>query len=203
VQIQAKLFKNIVKPTFFIVLLLPLLYLLIGLLLGYLGANPVETIILSLGEWALVILLLALSLSPLSRIFKWVQLIQLRRMVGLFAFLYALLHFLSYIGFEQDFEISSVLNDIWERPFIAAGFAAFLILTALAITSTRAKRRQMGSSWKTLHRFVYLAVILCVLHFWWLVKADVSDPILYASLTALVLLERVWFWSKHKNKPRK
>ena len=201
-QIQAKFFKNIVKPAIFITLLLPLFYLLAGLYFDYLGADPVEAIIFDLGEWALRILLLALFLSPLSRLLKWIQLIQLRRMIGLFAFFYASLHFLSYIGFEQSFEIQAVLEDIWERPFIAVGFTAFLTLLPLAITSTRTKMRQMGARWKALHRLVYLAVILCVIHFWWLVKADVSTPLVYASLTAILLLERVW-WSKHKNKPKK
>lgn len=201
-QIQAKFFNNIVKPASFILLMLPLLFLIAGLFLDSLGANPIEAIIRDLGEWALRILLLALSLSPISRILKWPQLIQLRRMIGLFVFFYASLHLLFYLAFEQSFDISSVIEDIWERPFIAVGFAGFLTLIPLAITSTRAKRRQMGASWKILHRFVYLAVILCVIHFWWLVKADVSTPLVYASLTAILLLERVWR-SRQENKPKK
>ena len=184
-------------------MLAPVLYLALGLFFDYLGANPIENILHSLGEWALVILILCLSLSPISRILKWAQLIQLRRMFGLFAFLYALLHFLSYFGFEQGFELGLVLDDLWDRPFIAVGFAAFIIIFVLATTSTQKKRRQMGVHWKTVHRFVYLAVILSVIHFWWLVKADVKDPILYAFLVTLVLLERVWYWSKRKYKPRK
>ena len=201
-QIQSKLFNNIIKPASFILLMLPLLFLITGLFLDSLGANPIETILQDLGEWALRILLLALSLSPVSRSLKWPQLIQLRRMIGLFVFFYASLHLLCYLAFEQSFDISSIIEDIWERPFIAVGFAGFLTLLSLAITSTRNKMRQMGASWKLLHRFVYLAVILCVIHFWWLVKADVSTPLVYASLTAILLLERVW-WSKHKNKPKK
>ena len=201
-QIQPKLFNNIVKPASFITLMLPLLFLIAGLFFDRLGANPIETILQDLGEWALRILLLALLLSPLSRAMKWPQLVQLRRMTGLFVFFYASLHLLCYIGFEQSFDISSVIDDLWERPFITAGFAGFLTLLPLAITSTRTKMRQMGTKWKLLHRLVYLAVILCVIHFWWLVKADISTPMIYASITAILLLERVW-WSRQKNKPKK
>lgn len=201
-QIQAKFFNNIVKPASFILLMLPLLLLIVGLFFDTLGANPIETIIRDLGEWALRILLLALSLSPLSRLLKWPQLIQLRRMTGLFVFFYASLHLLFYLGFEQSFDIGLVFEDIWERPFITVGFAGFLTLIPLAITSTRIKRRQMGARWKRLHQLVYLAVILCVIHFWWLVKADVSTPMVYASVTAILLLERVW-WSKQKDKTKK
>ncbi len=198
-QIQAKFFNNIVKPVSFVILLFPLLFLISGLFFDLLGANPIETIIRDLGEWALRIILLTLSLSPLSRALKWPQLIQLRRMLGLFVFFYASLHLFCYLGFEQSFNIRSVIEDIWERPFITAGFAGFLTLLPLAITSTRSKMRQMGASWKALHRLVYLAVILCVVHFWWLVKADASTPMVYTAFTVILLLERVW-WSKLKNK---
>lgn len=199
-NIKPKLFSSIVKPAVYLLLLLPLL-VLINNFSDSLGANPIEYIIHQLGEWSLRILLLTLTISPLSRLLKWPQLVQLRRMLGLLAFFYASLHFLSYLVFEQALDIKSIINDIWERPFIAVGFSAFILLLPLAITSTRSKMRQMGGKWKVLHRLVYLAVILCVIHFWWLVKADVSDPTLYASLTAVVLFERVWRWSKHKSKP--
>lgn len=199
-NIKPKLFNNIAKPSVFFLLLIPLLVLIAGFYSEALGANPVEYIIRSLGEWSLRILLMALMISPLSRLLKWTQLVQLRRVIGLFTFFYASLHFLSYLVFEQSLDIKSMINDIWERPFIAVGFVAFITLLPLAVTSTRSKMRRMGVRWKILHRLVYLAVILCVVHYWWLVKADVSDPTLYASLTAVVLFERVWRWSKHKSK---
>ncbi|MGB1310544.1 MAG: sulfite oxidase heme-binding subunit YedZ [Leucothrix sp.] len=152
-----------------------------------------------LGEWSLRILLLTLCVSPLSRILQWLQLLQLRRMAGLFSFFYACLHLLCYLGFEQAFDVQAMLIDIWERPFITVGFAAFLTLLPLAITSTRTKIRQMGRHWKVLHRLIYLAVILCVIHFWWLVKVDINEPLIYATLTTIILFERIWH--RVKNKP--
>lgn len=201
-QIKPTIFNKIVRPLTFLLLTLPLLILLSGLYLNSLGANPIEYILHSLGEWSLRILLLALLISPLRHALQWIQILQLRRMVGLFSFFYAALHLLCYLVFEQGLDFQSVINDIWERPFIAVGVAAFITLLPLAITSTRTKMRQLGTRWKLLHQFVYLAVILCVIHFWWLVKADISEPIIYATLTTVVLLERVWRWSKFKNKPR-
>lgn len=197
-QIKPSLFNKVVRPATFFLLLLPLLILLSELYLDSLGANPIEHILRSLGEWSLRILLLALLISPLNRALRWIQVLQLRRMVGLFSFFYATLHLLCYLAFEQAFDIAFIIDDIWERPFIAAGMAAFITLLPLAITSTRAKMRQMGKRWKPLHQFVYLAVILAVIHFWWLVKADISEPFVYASLTTVLLLERVWHWSKFK-----
>ena len=197
-QINPTLFNKILRPITFILLLLPLASLLLGLYLDSLGANPIEYALHFLGEWSLRILLLTLLLSPLSRALKWLQLIQLRRMYGLYAFFYATLHLLCYLGFEQALDISAIITDVWERPFITVGFAAFLALLPLAVTSTRAKIRQMGRRWKVLHRLVYLAVILCVIHFWWLVKADISEPIVYAAVTATILLERVWRWLKYR-----
>ena len=201
-QLKPKLFNRIVKPITLILLLSPLFALIGNFFFDALGANPIEHIFHSLGIWSLRILLLALLISPASRLLKWAQLVQLRRMVGLFAFFYASLHMLVYVIFEQAIDIEAIIGDVWERPFIAAGFLAFISLLPLAITSTRTKMRQMGAKWKLLHRLVYLAVILCVIHFWWLVKADASTPTLYASLTAIVLFERVWRWYKHKLKPK-
>jgi len=201
VRINPTLFNRIVRPLAFILLLLPLLNLLFGLYSNTLGANPIEYALRFFGEWSLRILLIALLISPLSRLLSWVQLLQLRRMLGLYAFFYASLHLLCYLIFEQALDINAIFADIWERPFITVGFAAFLTLLPLAITSTRTKIRQMGKRWKLLHQLVYLAVILCVVHFWWLVKADVSEPLVYASLTTIVLFERVWHWGKNKNRP--
>jgi len=198
VQIKPQFFNTVVRPLTFLLLTLPLLILISGFYFNSLGANPIEHILRSLGEWSLRILLLALLISPLSRLLQWIQLQQLRRMIGLFSFFYATLHLLCYLGFEQAFDFPEILSDIWERPFIAVGALAFITLIPLAITSTRAKMRQLGKRWKVLHRLVYLTVILCVIHFWWLVKADISEPFVYASLTTIILLERIWHWSKIK-----
>jgi len=198
VKINPRFFDSVLRPIVFLLLLLPVGILIFEFYFGSLGANPIEYILRDVGIWSLRILILGLILSPLSRLTKWIQVLQLRRMVGLFAFFYALLHLLGYLIFEQALEISSIINDLWERPFIAVGFAAFLTLLPLAITSTRTKMRQMGKHWKPLHRFVYLAVILCVVHFWWSVKADVGEPVVYALVTSVILLERAWRWLNNK-----
>ena len=191
-QLKATTFNNILKPTLFLLLLAPTIWLIAGLWLNTLGANPVEYILHTLGDWALRILLLTLLLSPLRRLLNWIQLIQLRRMMGLFTFYYASLHLLCYLWFEQSFNLSSVYSDVWDRPFILFGMTAFLFLIPLAITSTRNKMRQLGRRWKALHMLVYPAVIFGVVHFWWLVKADTTEPLIYALLTFILLAERLW-----------
>ena len=195
-HVKPQLFSKVVKPVTFLLLTIPFLNLLFGTYFDTLGANPIEYILHNSGEWSLRILLLTLCLSPMSRMLRWIQVLQIRRMIGLFSFFYASLHLLCYIGFEQAFDVFSIIDDIWERPFITVGLSAFLMLLPLAITSTRNKMRQMGRRWKLLHRLVYLAVILCVIHFWWLVKADLQEPIIYASFATVVLLERSWQWAR-------
>ena len=191
-QLQSNLFNNILKPVLFLFLLTPTLWLIAGLWLNTLGANPIENILHTLGDWALRILLITLALSPLRRLLNWIQLLQLRRMLGLFTFYYASLHLLCYLWFEQNFDLRSVYNDIVDRPFILLGMTAFLFLMPLAITSTRNKMRQLGRRWKLLHMLVYPAVILAVLHFWWLVKADTTEPLIYALFAFILLVERLW-----------
>jgi len=191
-QLKATTFNNILKPTLFLLLLAPTIWLIAGLWLNTLGANPIEYILHTLGDWALRILLLTLLLSPLRRLLNWIQLVQLRRMMGLFTFYYASLHLLCYLWFEQGFNLSSVYSDVWDRPFILFGMTAFLFLIPLAITSTRNKMRQLGRRWKVLHMLVYPAVIFGVVHFWWLVKADTTEPLIYALLTFILLTERLW-----------
>ena len=195
-HVKPQLFSKVVKPVTFLLLTIPFLNLLFGTYFDTLGANPIEYILHNSGEWSLRILLLTLCLSPMSRMLRWIQVLQIRRMIGLFSFFYASLHLLCYIGFEQAFDVFSIIDDIWERPFITVGLSAFLMLLPLAITSTRNKMRQMGRRWKLLHRLVYLAVILSVIHFSSLVKADLQEPIIYASSPAVVLLERIWQWAR-------
>ncbi|PID45574.1 MAG: sulfoxide reductase heme-binding subunit YedZ [Proteobacteria bacterium] len=191
-QLHPKFFNNILKPALFLSLLSPTLWLIAGLWGDTLGVNPIETLFHTLGEWALILLLLTLSLSPLKRLLHWPQLILLRRMTGLFTFYYASLHLLCYLWFEQGFSISAIYTDILERPFIAAGACAFLMLTLMAITSTHTTMRQLGYYWKMLHLLVYPTVILSVVHFWWLVKADTTKPLIYAIITSALLTERLW-----------
>lgn len=169
---------------------------------GQLGANPIEFITRSLGTWTLVFLLITLSIVPLRMLSNWSWLIKLRRMAGLFAFFYALLHFITYIWLDQFFDLNSIYIDVIKRPFITIGFAAFIMLIPLAITSTNAMMRRLGGRrWQMLHRLIYLIAILGVLHYWWLVKKDVTQPLIYAVTLAALLGYRVWLkWEKMQPK---
>ncbi len=157
-----------------------------------LGANPVEALIRELGEWALRLLLLTLAATPLQRWLKWGLLLRYRRMLGLFAFFYALLHLLAFIWFEHFFAWSELLTDIIKRPFIAFGMVAWLMLLPLAVTSSRRAVRRLGyGRWLALHRLVYLAAALAVGHFFMLVKADLREPAVYAGILSVLLLARL------------
>jgi sulfoxide reductase heme-binding subunit YedZ len=158
---------------------------------GGLGAEPVEEITHRTGWWALTLLLVTLAVTPLRRLTGWNRVIQLRRMLGLFAFLYATLHVLTYFGLDQLFDLRYIAEDIVERPYITAGFAAWLLLLPLAVTSTRGWIRRLGKRWQRLHRLVYPAAGLAVLHFLWLVKADTREPVVFGILLILLLLLRL------------
>lgn len=167
-----------------------------------LGANPVEALIHFTGTWALNFLLITLAVTPLRRLTGQAWLLRFRRMFGLFAFFYLSLHFLSYAGVDQRFALGYIIEDIAERPYITLGFAAFLMLSALAATSTRGMIRRLGPRWKKLHRLVYPAAILGVWHYYWLVKADVLEPLLYAAGLALLLGLRAWWrWRQRRPAP--
>lgn len=173
---------------------------------GRLGANPVEEIQDRFGNWALRFIMITLTVTPLRRLTNWNWLSRFRRMLGLFAFFYAFMHFLAWFILDQSMLMSAILEDITERPFITIGFAAVLILTALAATSPTAIRRRMGKSWQTLHNFVYAAAILGVSHYWWQVKKDVTEPQIYAAILAVLLGARIWWLWKRRSydrKPRK
>jgi sulfoxide reductase heme-binding subunit YedZ len=158
---------------------------------GRLGVNPIETVTHSTGDWTLRFILIALCVTPLRWLTGQAWILRLRRMLGLFAFFYACLHLTTYLWLDQFFIWQDILADIVKRPFITVGFASFVILAALAATSTDGMLRRLGRRWKTLHRGVYLAAILGVVHFWWLVKADIREPALYAGLLAVLLGYRV------------
>lgn len=181
---------GLLKGGLFIACLLPLYPLLSGLFgNGDLGANPVETIQRWTGTWALNCLLLTLCITPLRTWTKAHWLTRLRRMLGLFSFFYALLHFLAFIGFDHAFDLNDIAHDIAKRPFVSAGFAAFAILVPLAATSSQWAIRQLGGRrWQNLHRAVYPAAIIACLHYFWLVKASALIwPIMYGLATALLL----------------
>lgn len=183
--------KNI-KLLLLTILLLPFITACWQFYNDMLGANPIEEITHITGEWALRILLITLAISPLRRIFRLHGLIHIRRMLGLFSFFYAATHFLVYLILDQWFELSFIIEDIKERPYITVGFAAFVLLIPLAVTSSDAMQRVLQSTWVNLHKLIYVISILGILHFWWLVKADLLKPIVYASILAFLLGYRVY-----------
>ena len=186
------------KPLVFLLLLTPAFLLAYGYWQDSLGANPIEILRRSTGEWTLNSLLLTLLVSPLRRIIRWTQLIKLRRMLGLYTFFYACLHLITYIWLDQFFDIIEIAYDIVERPFITAGVIAFVALVPLAFTSTNQMMRRLGKSWLRLHTLIYPIAIISIIHYWWLVKADTREVSIYVLILALLFVERGW--NKLKNK---
>ncbi|WP_395706050.1 sulfite oxidase heme-binding subunit YedZ [Casimicrobium huifangae] len=183
-----------VKWTLIAVGLLPLLRLVAGYFLGWLGANPIEFITRSTGTWTLVGLAITLSITPLRKLLNWPWLLRLRRTAGLLAFFYACLHFTTYIWFDRFFDLDDILKDIVKRPFITVGFAAFVLLVPLAATSNNAIIKRLGARlWQRIHYAVYLIAVLAVVHYWWLVKKDITQPAIYAAVFFLLLALRL-FW---------
>jgi sulfoxide reductase heme-binding subunit YedZ len=160
--------------------------------------NPVETVTRATGSWTLLFLLITLGVTPLRKIAGWHWLIKLRRMLGLFAFFYACLHFTTYLVLDQFFDLHEILKDIAKRPFITAGFTSFALLIPLALTSTNAMIRRLGNRWQKLHRLVYLTAVGGVIHFLWLVKADTRRPSLYGAALTLLLALRVVVYLRAK-----
>jgi sulfoxide reductase heme-binding subunit YedZ len=175
------------KLAVFLTCLFPLGQLLYYGLTDDLTANPIEYITRFTGSWALIILLASLSVTPLRKITGWNDLIKLRRMLGLFAFSYAVLHFATYMVLDLFFDFAAIAKDIFKRPYITVGFTAFALLIPLAVTSTSGMIRRLGKRWQQLHRLVYVAAIAAVIHFYWLVKADIRWPVMYGSVLALLL----------------
>jgi len=172
---------------------LPAASLVVSALTDGLGANPVEQVTHVTGDWALRFLLLSLAVTPLRRLFGWNWVVPLRRTLGLTAFGYACLHYLIFLGLEHFFDWQLIVEDVLKRRFVWAGFSAFLCLVPLAVTSTRAMIRRLGRHWVSLHRLVYLAAVLGVTHFLWLVKSDLREPLVYAAILTLLLGLRLWF----------
>ena len=157
-----------------------------------LGANPIEEIIHSLGLWGLRLLLITLAVTPLRQLTGLLALTRFRRMLGLFAFFYVLMHFLTYAILDQGLLLSAIIEDILERPYITLGITALLLLIPLAVTSTKAMTRKLGRRWQKLHRLIYPIAILGVCHFYWQVKKDLLEPLVYALILALLLGFRLW-----------
>ena len=187
--------RRVLKPALFVLCLLPLASLVwraFGIAGTDLGANPVEKIQDTLGQWGLRMLLITLAITPLRDWFNAAWLIQLRRMLGVYAFCYVLMHFLTWLILDQDLYWAGILPDIARRPFITIGFLALLMLIPLAVTSTNGMMRRLGRRWKTLHRLIYLIVLLGIWHYYWQVKADVREPLFYLAIALLLLGWRAW-----------
>ena len=192
------------KPLVFALCLVPVVLVITDALelTGRLGANPVEEILDRFGNWALRFIMITLAVTPLRRITDWNWLSRFRRMFGLFTFFYALLHFLTWLILDQGLLLSAIFEDLVKRPFITIGFAALLLLAMLAATSTNAARRRLGRRWQTLHNATYVIAILGVWHYWWQVKKDITEPLIYAGILAVLLGARV-IWRQARKRRRR
>jgi methionine sulfoxide reductase heme-binding subunit len=187
--------KKLLKPLVFVACLAPLAGLVYGMIWGDLGANPVETITNTTGIWTLRFLAITLAITPIRWLTHWNRIITFRRMIGLFAFFYGSVHFLIYFVLDRSLMFDGLWEDIVERPYITVGFTAFVLMIPLAITSTQGWIRRLGGRrWNLLHKLVYISAALGVVHYWWKVKLDVTDPMVYAAIVAALLATRVVRW---------
>lgn len=186
------------KRVAFLLCLVPALLLVFRAFTGGLGANPISTITLSTGDWTIYFLLLTLAITPLRKLTNLPDLIRFRKMLGLYAFFYASLHFLILIVFDHFFDFAAIIEDVYKRPFITVGFIAFVLMIPLAITSTTKMIRRLGKRWTQLHRLVYVTAVLGIVHYYWLVKSDVTLPFRYAAILAVLLGVRAVFWWRAK-----
>ena len=184
------------KAALFVLALVPFVRLVVFAFTDRLGANPIEFITRNTGDWTLYFLCITLAVTPLRRLSKWNWLIKLRRMLGLFAFFYAVMHFTTFLWFDHFFDLDEMLKDVVKRPFITVGFTAFLLLIPLAATSTNGMIKRLGARrWQGLHQVIYLIAPLGILHFWWMKagKSDFAQPILFGTIVGLLLLMRVYW----------
>jgi sulfoxide reductase heme-binding subunit YedZ len=192
---QTQLVRRVLKPAVFIAALIPLAGLVYNMFWGDLGANPVETITNTTGIWTLRLLTITLAITPLRWLTKWNQIITLRRMIGLFAFFYGTVHFMIYFVLDRSLMFDGLWEDIVKRPYITMGFTGFVLMIPLAITSTKGWIRRLGGHrWNLLHKLVYVSAVLGVIHYWWKVKLDVTNPMYYAAIVAVLLGVRVVRW---------
>jgi sulfoxide reductase heme-binding subunit YedZ len=176
------------KVAVFLLALVPLAWLATHRL----GPNPIETITHTTGDWTLRFLVLTLAVTPLRKLLGLPELIRYRRMLGLFAFFYGTLHFMTYLWLDKFFDAAEIVKDVGKRPFIAAGFTGFVLLIPLALTSTAASIRRLGGQrWRRLHRLVYVSALAGVVHYYWQVKSDIRGPLVYFALIAALLLWRI------------
>jgi sulfoxide reductase heme-binding subunit YedZ len=186
--------RRLIKPVVFVACLTPVFWLTYAAFMDALGANPISEITNETGVWTLRFLAITLLITPLRKLTKWNALIRYRRMFGLFAFFYGCLHFVTYVWLDQFFAWSDIVKDVAKRPFITMGFTAFVLMIPLALTSTAASIRRLGGKrWNLLHRLVYVSAICGVIHYLWLVKADITRPTRYGVIIGVLLLARVIF----------
>jgi sulfoxide reductase heme-binding subunit YedZ len=190
--------NQILKPIVFLACLVPLADLGLRAVQGRLGANPIERITHQTGWWTLALLLTSLAVTPLRRLSGVLWLVQYRRMLGLFAFFYGSLHMLTYVWLDQFFDFHAMVHDIGKRPFITMGTLSYLSMIPLALTSTLWSIRKLGKKWQTLHRLAYVAAIAGVIHFYWLVKKDKSEPLVFITVLALLFAIRIGYIIKER-----
>jgi sulfoxide reductase heme-binding subunit YedZ len=187
------------KVIVFLACLLPAVALVARGLADGLGANPIEEITHATGDWSLRLVLVTLAVTPIRRLSGWNGIIKYRRMLGLFAFTYVCLHFLTYLVLDQFFAWPEIVADIFKRPYITVGFTAFLLLVPLAVTSTSGWIRRLGGRrWQRLHRLIYVAAALAIIHYIWLVKADLRSPLTYGAILTVLLAIRVGYWLRRR-----
>ena len=197
--LRASLLTKWAKTLVFTLSLLPLVFLGFRASNGRLTANPVEFLQHFTGDWTLRFLIITLAITPLRKLLNLPELIRFRRMLGLFAFFYVCLHFLTYIGPDQAFNLAGMWKDVEKRRYITVGFLGFVLLIPLAVTSTKGWIRRLGGKrWQTLHRAVYISAICGVIHYYWLVKSDVRKPVFYGVLVAALLLWRLADWLRKR-----
>ena len=183
---------RLVKPSIFFMALIPFIWLLLKVFQNDLGPDPAQALSIETGEWALRFLLLTLAITPFRQIFRVAEIARLRRMIGLFAFFYASIHFLSWMAFILGFRWLAIAEELVERPYITVGFLAYLILFLLGVTSTNSMVRRLGKNWKRLHKFVYAASILAIVHLLWILRTDVTEAVIYGVLLAILLGYRIF-----------
>lgn len=198
---RALLTSKWTKAALFALALVPFGGLIWRILHNQLGANPVEFLQHATGDWTLRFLVFTLCITPFRKLFHLPDLIRFRRMLGLFAFFYVCLHFLTYLGPDQSFDLAAMWKDVAKRPFITVGFLGFVLLIPLAITSTAGWIRRLGGKrWQLLHRAIYVTAICGVIHYYWLVKSDIRKPVFYGSLVSILLVWRFGDWLVKRGK---
>ena len=183
---------RLVKPVIFFMALIPFIWLLLKVFQNDLGPDPAQALSIETGEWTLRFLLLTLAITPFRQIFRMVEIARLRRMIGLFAFFYASIHFLSWMAFILAFRWLAIAEELVERPYITVGFLAYVILFLLGVTSTNSMVRRLGKNWKRLHKFVYAASILAIVHLLWILRTDVTEAVIYGVLLVILLGYRIF-----------